>query len=81
MVYSKEDCSVAANMLPKLVTVKDLFNDLDKAKLLLMVLEIQQQLGQPIDDTELKLLFEVYKDGGDDWEKVKKRYSAILQEE
>jgi len=81
LIYSKEDCSIAANMLPKLVAAKDLLNDLDKAKLLLVALEIQRQLGQPVDDMELKVLFEVHKDSGNDWEKLKKSYFAMLQEE
>lgn len=81
LVYSKEDCSIAANMLPKLVAAKDLLNDLDKAKLLLVALEIQRQLGQPVDDMELKALFEAHKNSGNDWEKLKKWYFAMLQEE
>lgn len=61
---------MAARMLPKYDAAKDLLDDLDKAKFLLVALEIQRQLGQPVDDRELKVLFEVHKDSGDDWEKV-----------
>ncbi|MCX7747467.1 MAG: hypothetical protein N2645_11365 [Clostridia bacterium] len=81
LVYSKEDCRVAANMLLKLAAVKDSLNDLDKAKFLLVAIEIQVILEQAMDDIELKSLFEVHKDSGEDWEKVKKRYFAILKEE
>jgi len=81
LVYSKEDCSMALTMLPKLAVVKDLLGDLDRAKLLLVALEIQRHLGHPVDDTELKAIVEAHQDSHADWGKVKHRYLAILQED
>lgn len=79
LLYSKEDGSLAEKMLPKLFASKDLLDDLDKAKLLLVTLDIQRELGKALDDTELKALIERHE--SDDWAKVKKKYLAILQEE
>lgn len=81
LLYSKEDCSTAAKLLPRVLVAQGELNDLDKAKLLLTALEIQRQSGQEVDDNELKRLLEVYQDGGSDWGKVKQRHSAIIQEE
>jgi hypothetical protein len=81
LVYSKEDCAMAAKLLPRLLAAQAVLDDLDKAKLLLTALEIQRQLRQEVDDSELRRLLEVYQDGGSDWAKVKQRYLAILQEE
>ncbi|MDO1446331.1 hypothetical protein Q0590_08720 [Rhodocytophaga aerolata] len=81
LLYSKEDPSMAASMLPKLVVAKDLLADLDRAKLLLVALDIQRQLGQLMDDRELKTLVDIHLESGDEWTKVKKRYFAILEEE
>lgn len=81
LIYSKEDCKIAANLLPKLLATKDSLSDLDKAKLLLAALEIQRQSGQAVDDTELTTLFEAHPHSDDDWVKVRQRHLAILQEE
>ncbi len=76
LVYSKEDCKVANNMLPKLLSVKEELDDLDKAKLLLTALEIQVTLGVKIDDTSE--IAELMKNKSDEsWEKVKIRFIEI----
>lgn len=81
VVYSKEDAQMAANMLPRYGQMKDQLNDLDKVKFLLIVLEIQQQLGIPVNDGELKSSIEAHKDHGDHWEAIRKKYSILIQEE
>jgi hypothetical protein len=80
VVYSKEDAALAASMLPKYVEARSMPDDLDRAKYLLLELDIQQQLNQPIHDIELKTLLEAHKDVGNDWERIKKRYFTILHE-
>ena len=79
LLYSKEDCSMAAEMLPKFNLAKDSFDDLDKAKLLLVALEIRQQLGKTLDDSELKVLLKNYEGSGKEWKSINKKYHAILQ--
>jgi hypothetical protein len=81
IVYSKEAPELAAETLPKYGILKDRLNDLDKAKYLLVLLEIQRSLEQPLDDAELRALLEAHKDAGDDWRRVEGRYHAILKEE
>lgn len=81
IVYSKEEPAMAAETLPRYGIVKDELNDLDKGKYLLVILEIQRSLKQPLDDTELKELLRVNKDSNDDWRKIEARYRAILTEE
>jgi hypothetical protein len=81
VVYSKEDSSMAEKMLPKYQTAKTALQGLDKAKFLLVELEIQRNVGKPIDDKELKSLLDAHTDHGGNWRKVKNRYSAILKED
>lgn len=81
LIYSKEDCLTAANLLPQLMAAKDTLDDLDKAKLLLAALEIQRQLRQSVDEQELQALIDAQTEGGSDWEKVRQRRLAILQDE
>lgn len=78
IVYSKEAPEMAAETLPRYGIVKDELDDLDKAKYLLVILEIQRSLEQPLDDTELKELLMVNKDVNDDWRKIEDRYRAIV---
>jgi hypothetical protein len=81
VVYSKEDCSMAEKMLPKYETAKNVLRGLDKAKFLLIELEIRCQLEKPIRDKELKSLLELHAGSSEDWKKVQKRYYAILKED
>lgn len=78
LLYSKEDAVLAEKMLPKLFASQDLLEDIDKAKLLLVALDIQRELGQALDDAELKALLESH--ASDEWAKIKKRYLTILQD-
>ncbi|MEN7547250.1 hypothetical protein AAG747_04980 [Rapidithrix thailandica] len=81
LVYSKEDFLLAASRLSFFLESKDLLSDLDKAKFLLVMLDIQKQLELPVDDTELQTVIENQKEGGRDWEKVRKKYEEILSGE
>ena len=81
VVYSKEDPPMAEKMLPKYEMAKDVLRGLDKAKLLLVELEIQRSLGKAVDDQELKALIEVNLGNDEDWSKVQKKYFSILKED
>jgi hypothetical protein len=74
IVYSKEDPELAASTLPKYDIDKNLLDDLDKAKYLLVMLEIQQ----PVDDTELKALLEIHKGQNAEWTRIEDKYRSIL---
>lgn len=77
LVYSKEDCKVANNMLPKLLSIKNQLNDLDRAKLLLIALEIQVELENKYDKIEIENL--ISKNNMDsDWKKINDKLNEIL---
>jgi hypothetical protein len=80
MVYSKEDPALAAETLPRFGIDKDQLTNLDKAKYLLVLLEIQRALDQPLDDLEIAALLKDNKDGGDDWSRIEKTYRSIVKE-
>src|SRR5690606_8457860 len=80
VVYSKEDPDMAADNLSRYDIDKTLLNDLDKAKYLLTLLDIQNKTGQDMNDIELKNLIETYKDSNNDWEKIKEKYFTILKD-
>lgn len=80
LLYSKEDANVAANMLPRLLAIKDTLCDLDKAKLLLIELDIKLQLNQIVSgDTEITALMKQYQDDTS-WDCIRQRYNQILCE-
>ncbi|SEH99672.1 hypothetical protein SAMN02927937_02627 [Paenimyroides aquimaris] len=79
VVYSKEDPEMAADNLSRCGIDKSLLNDLDKAKYLLTVLDIQNKTRQDMNDTELKNLIETHKDSNNDWKKIKEKYFTILK--
>jgi hypothetical protein len=81
VLYSKEDPALAAGTLSRYGIDKDLLVDLDKAKYLLVLLEIQRALGRPPDDAELKALLEIHQGKNDDWTRIKNKYSDILEQE
>jgi hypothetical protein len=77
LLYSKEDPQKADKALSKyLVEMTDL-DAKDRAKLLLIELEIRLQLGYSIDDSGIKSLIRD-NDKDDDWEKIEQRYTEIL---
>lgn len=77
LVYSKEDYNAANNLLPRLLEIKDQFDDLDKAKLLLTALEIQIGLGQDQDSTEIKSLI-LENNSNSDWTRIKEKFNEIF---
>lgn len=81
VVYSKEDCAMAEKMLPKYEVAKHQLQGLDKAKFLLVELEIQRKLSRPVNDNELKVLLDVPGESSEDWDKIRERYFAIIQVE
>jgi hypothetical protein len=80
VMYSKEDAFMAANTLSKYDIEKNQLHDLDKAKFLLVVIDIQKTCGQTVDDAELKVLLDTYQEKNTDWARIKEKYSAILHE-
>jgi predicted enzyme related to lactoylglutathione lyase len=81
LTYSKEDFSMAADMLPRFEAAKESLNDLDRAKLLLVTLEIQRQLGQAQDHHELKTLLDLREGASDNWRRLNEKYLTILRED
>lgn len=79
LVYSKEDLKVANNLLPRLIAEKELFSDLDRAKLLLLAMEIHDGLGIAYDDAELKRLIGGH-GAGDDWQRIESRLLEIRKQ-
>jgi hypothetical protein len=77
VLYSKEDPALALSMLPSYSAMGDQLSDLDKAKFLLLTMDIQKQSGQESNDDELKNLIRASDDRGDDWASVKARYFEI----
>nr|WKN38237.1 hypothetical protein K4G66_05925 [Tunicatimonas sp. TK19036] len=81
IVYSKEDPAMAAENLSRYVIDKTSLNDLDHAKYLLTVLDIQKKAGQLMDDVELKTLLEIHQDENENWKRIKNKYSGIMQQD
>lgn len=81
LVFSKEDFAMAEKMLPKFDEEKDLAYELDDAKYQLLKLEIQQQLGRSLQDAKLKDLLGAHQHSDANWEKIRKRYTALLHAE
>jgi len=80
LLYSKEDANVAANMLPRLLAIKDTLCDFDKAKLLLIELDIKLKLNQVVSgDTEIASLMKQYQNDTS-WNCIRQRYNHIFCE-
>lgn len=77
LVYSKEDYMVANNMLPKLLSIKEQLNELDRAKLLLTATEIYAGLGLQGDYSELKQLISA-NNGDDIWGIIENKCKEII---
>jgi hypothetical protein len=77
VLYSKEDPALAASMLRTYSAMGDQLSGLDKAKFLLLRMDIEKQAGQKTNDDELKKLILASDDRGDDWASVKARYFEI----
>ena len=79
VVYSKEDGLMAEKILAKNDISKAALTDLDRAKLLLLELEVSRMLDQPANPSALAVLLERYKNGDDDWKKIGEKYLTILE--
>lgn len=79
-VYSKEDYPLAKAFLNKILPICGELDDIDKAKLLLVKLEIQLGLNEPKDDSDLFRLLE-QNTGSDKWQKIIDKYAETLQRE
>jgi len=88
LIYSKEDCNSAFNMLVKFFPAEDLNSinaeDLDLAKILLVALDIHLQrdkvVNQSIND-KLQKLFNIYNTESPDWNKILRQYQEIISVE
>ena len=82
LVYSKEDYVVSRNMLQKMHGTKHILTGLDKAKLLLVELEIAKKTNNGLNTEEIDLLLEAPTliDNEEGWSKVKEQYRLILSE-
>lgn len=76
LLYSKEDPDVAANLLPRLLEIKDELGDADKAKLLLVEAEIHRQRGESHEPGELEALLAQERDG-EEWTPIKRQFAAM----
>jgi catechol 2,3-dioxygenase-like lactoylglutathione lyase family enzyme len=74
LVYSKEDLTIANNLLPKLIVVKNSFCDIDKAKLLLIEREVCAGMNIACDITELEQLVEKHINDNE-WARIKTRFA------
>lgn len=81
VLYSREDPFMAEGMLSKYAAMLGIPDQLDKAKFLLLTIDLQRQLGKPIIDSELKELVQMNSDNDEDWKKIERRYHALLSED
>lgn len=81
VLYSKEDPIMAAEILPRYADMKDTLAGLDKARFLLLELDIRKQTAQPLDDGALVMLMDSQAETSGDWKRVRERYSRILERE
>jgi hypothetical protein len=80
VLYSKEDPTLASTMLPTYAAMREQLSGLDKAKFLLLNLDIQKQCGELVQHAELKQLLRTSGDHSDDWASIKARYFEIFRE-
>lgn len=72
VLYSKEDRNLAETMLPKYAHFYEELKGLDKAKFLLLVLDIQKQM---VDNDALNNL--IQGETGEDWDRIRQRLEEI----
>lgn len=75
LVNSSGDYNKSEKVLEKLLKIKKDLNDLDRAKFLLLELEINFNLHNTKNDEELKIL--INSNNNDDWDKIKQKYNEI----
>lgn len=81
VLYSKEDPKLADSMLPKYKSMSENLTGLDKAKYLLLLLDIQKHLGRKPEDAGLVQLIRQHGENTPDWEKIREKHLEILQGE
>lgn len=81
VLYSKEDPDLANSMLPKYMHFIDDLDGLDKAKFLLLVIDIQVHVGNIVDDHALKLMIHDNDGSGDDWNRIKLKLQEIFKKD
>ncbi len=81
VLYSKEDPALALSMLPTYSGMHGELHGLDKARFLLLLMDIRKQAGQKIDEIELQDLLKNSSNNSDDWASVKARYFEISRNE
>ena len=79
LVYSKQDMESAHKVLDKLLEAKGMFHDLDKAKLLIIQLEIYKDADTSAITSELELLIS-NNQGTDEWKCVSDRLLEMKYE-
>jgi hypothetical protein len=80
ILYSKEDYIMAKKVFENIIALKDSLNEMDKGKLLLIELEINNGLKKTTDGIELKELMEK-NEGNKEWKKMKNKYEEIKKSE
>ena len=78
IVYSKEDPFMAADNLSRYDIKIELLSDLDKAKYLLVLLDIHQKIGKAFEDRQLKNLLEIHEADQGQWQIIRMKHSSIL---
>lgn len=81
IVYSKEDPVMASDNLPRYDINIDLLSDLDQAKYLLVVLDIQQKVGSPLDNRQISALLKTHEADKGKWQLIRKKYLSIMEEQ
>ena len=76
LLHSKEDATTAQKMLPRLLAAKDNLSELDKAKVLLVAVEIRRALGKSEEIDELARRIAAHS-GDDVWERIRRRLDDV----
>lgn len=80
VLYSKEDPKLAERMLPRYSAIGSSLQGLDKAKYLLVLADIQKQLGKQIENSELNQLIS-NNENSDDWRNIREKQIEILKQD
>ncbi len=81
VAYSKEDDAMAFKMLLKYESLKNQLTGLDKAKFLLLELDVYRKTGQEYHPTELVALLQGNNQDLGDWRRIAERFEEIIEED
>ncbi|WP_343703284.1 hypothetical protein [Chitinophaga sp.] len=81
VLYSKEDPGLADSMLPKYKSMGENLTGLDKAKYLLLLLDVQKHLGRKPEDAGLVQFIRQEAENTPDWKKIREKHLEILKGE